>query len=589
VAGRVPEHVIQQIARSVDFVRLAGRYTELKKKGKSYWGLCPFHKEKTPSFSVDPEDSLYFCFGCKEGGNVFTLLQKLEGLTFGEALGKLAAEAGVDISRYRAADGPSRSELGRLRELHELATSFYAKCLQKAKGSETARDYLAARQIGPQSIERWRLGFAPEGWDHFLKCACGRGFEPEELAGAGLAVERQGAPGHYDRFRNRLMFPIADAAGRTIGFGARRLLPEDEPKYLNSPETPLFHKGGCFFGLAQAREAIRTGRTAVVLEGYTDVIMAHQCGVPEALAVLGTALTEEHARTLRRLCDRVVLVFDADEAGQKSAIRSVEVLLNEDLEIRVADLPAEQDPCDYLLERGGDEFRRLIEESRGFFEFRLDAARNGHDTASVDGRMAAFREVAETALKVRDPARRDLIVRRLAHELGMRERSAWAYLDAHSGRRRQRGGKGAGASRKLSAEGSLPSELLGLLLAHPEFAEEAARQPVAEALPECPEKEVIARLFERHAEGGEWESDVFLNSLQDPALASVGSRALAEERGRESRIREATPRERLAGYLDYLARRALLADGAVLPGDDEGIRRYFRQLKEEDKKSAESA
>ncbi|MHC4789738.1 MAG: DNA primase, partial [Planctomycetota bacterium] len=335
MAGRVPEHVIQQIIRSVDFVRLASRYCDLKKKGKSYWGLCPFHKEKTPSFSVDPENGLYYCFGCKEGG---------------------------------------KGEMARLREVNELATSFYEKCLEKGRGCQAAQDYLKQRRISADSVQLWRIGYAPEGWDHFLKCALGRSFEPELLVKAGLALERTGAPGHYDRFRNRLMFPIADGAGRTIGFGARALTPEDEPKYLNSPETPLFNKGRCFFGLSQAREAIRSGKSAVVLEGYTDVIMAHQCEVRETIAVLGTALTEEHARTLGRLCERVVLVFDADEAGRKSAMRSVEVLLNEEMEIRVAGLPAGEDPCDYVLAHGGEAFRRLLAESHGFFEFRLAVA-----------------------------------------------------------------------------------------------------------------------------------------------------------------------------------------------------------------------
>jgi DNA primase len=573
----------------VDFVRLASRYCELKKKGKSYWGLCPFHKEKTPSFSVDPENGLYYCFGCKEGGNAFTLLQKLEGVTFGEALQKLAAAAGIDISQYKTASGPSRSEMSRLREAHELATSFYQKCLEKGRGGETARAYLAERRISAESVQAWRIGYAPDGWDHFLKCAVGRGFEPRLLEKAGLALERQGAPGHYDRFRNRLMFPIADAAGSTIGFGARALKEEDEPKYLNSPETPLFSKGRSFFGLSHAKEAIRSGRTAAVLEGYTDVIMAHQCGAPETIAVLGTALTEEHARALGRLCRRVVLVFDADEAGRRSATRSVEVLLNEDLEIRVADLPAGQDPCDYILAHGGEAFRKRLQESQGFFEFRLAIARNEHDTDTIEGRTAAFREVAETALQVRDPARRDVIVRQLAHELGVRERSAWAYVEQHERRREQRPGRaGRAESAKLSAAKSVASELLGLLLAHPEVVLDAAERLDAAVLPACAEREVLASLLAERSESGDWDARAFLGSLGDPALASAASKAMAEEQAREQRIREATVQDRLEGYLDYLARREMSAARTGVPADDDQLRDYVRKLKEKDRKSARS-
>lgn len=590
MAGRVPEHVIQQIVRSVDFVRLAGRYCDLKKKGRNYWALCPFHKEKTASFSIDPENGLYYCFGCKEGGSVFTFLQAMEGLSFGEALRKLAAEAGVDLRQYETAGGPAQSELTRLREVNELATSFFHRCLEKAKGSETARGFLEQRSTSAASIETWRLGFAPDGWDHFLKCALGRGYEPDVLVKAGLALPRQGTPGHYDRFRNRLMFPIADAGGRTIGFGARALKPEDEPKYLNSPETPLFSKGNCFFGLSQAKEAIRSGKTAVVLEGYTDVIMAHQCGVPESVAVLGTALTEDHGRILSRLCERVILVFDPDEAGRKSAKRSIEVLLNGELEIRVVSLPEGQDPCDYILRHGGDEFRQLLAESQGFFEFRLAAARSEHDTGTVEGRMAALRDVAEVALAVRDEARRDMIVRWIAQELGIRESSAWAYVQRNRSRASRTGASAATAEStdaRLSAEESLPCELLGLLLSHPEFVAEAAERLDVELLRDGPEKALIGELLGRHEDGKPAEAERFLSSVTEPSLASAAARAMAEEKAREQKMTATTVRERFEGYLDYLEEKQFVTT-ATPASDDEQLREYVRRLKEKDKKSAQS-
>lgn len=588
MAGRVPEHVIQQIVRSVDFVRLAGRYCDLKKKGKNFWALCPFHKEKTPSFSVDPENGLYHCFGCKEGGNVFTFLQAMEGLSFGEALRKLAAEAGVDLSQYETTSGPSQSEMPRLREINELATSFFQKCLEKAKASGKARDYLAQRGISTDSAETWRLGFAPEGWDHFLKCAVGRGYEPELIARAGLVIARQGAPGYYDRFRNRLMFPISDASGRTIGFGARALDPGDEPKYLNSPETPLFRKGSCSFGLAQAKEAIRSGKTAAVLEGYTDVIMAHQCGVPETVAVLGTALTEDHGRVLSRLCERVILVFDPDQAGQKSAKRSIEVLLNEDLEIRVVSLPEGQDPCDYIVAHGGEEFRKRLEESQGFFEFRLATARAEHDTATVEGRMAALRDVGEVALAVRDEARRDVIVRWIAQELGIRESSAWAYVARNV--RRPAGATAATADQddgKLSADRSLPRELLGLLLSHPEFVGEAAERLDVELLQDCAEKSLVKDVLSRHGRDETVQAERFLSSLNDAALASAAVSALAEEKAREGKITAVTLRERFEDYVNYLAGRELAATTTPPADDDEQLKQYIRKLEEKDRKSSQ--
>ncbi len=574
--------------RSVDLVRLFGRYCDLKKKGKKFWALCPFHKEKTASFSVDPESGLYYCFGCKEGGNVFTFLQAMDGLSFGEALAKLAAEAGVDLARYRTADGPSRDELARLREVNELATSFYSRCLQKARGSKAARDYLERRSISAASVETWRLGFAPEGWDHFLKCATGRGYEAEVLVKAGLALPRQGAQGYYDRFRCRLMFPIADAGGRTIGFGARALKPDDEPKYLNSPETPLFTKGSCFFGLSQAKEAIRSGKTAAVLEGYTDVIMAHQCGAPECVAVLGTALTEEHGRILSRLCERVILVFDPDEAGRKSAKRSIEVLLDEDLEIRVVCLPEGKDPCDFLVEQGGEEFRKRLDGSQGFFEFRLALARQEHDTSTVEGQTAAFRDVAEVALAVKDQARRDIVVRWIAKELGLRESSAWAYVQQAGRTARGRPDTPAAPAAdqaRLSARNSLPGELLGLLLCNPELIPEAAGRVDLELLRECPERALLGEMLRRNGKGRAFDPDGFVNSVGDPALVSAAARAIAEERARQECITTATTRQRLDDYMTYLEEMRL-ASAAPPGGDDERLKEYVRQLREKDKKSA---
>ena len=593
MAGRVPEHVIEQILRSVDFLRIVGRHCELTRKGKNYWACCPFHEEKTPSFSVDPEKGLYHCFGCKEGGNVFTFLEKTEGLGFGEALKKLAAEAGVDLSRYETEPGPSSDESARLRGLNEMACSFYQQCLLKSKSGQRARDYLAGRKISTKSVEEWRLGYAPEGWEHLLKLAAKRKIGPDQVAMAGLAVQREGAPGYYDRFRNRLMFPIGDSAGRTIGFGARALSDEDQPKYLNSPETPLFSKGRCFFGLAQARAAIRTGRTAVLLEGYTDVIMAHQEGVEETLAVLGTALTQDHARVLERLCERVVLVFDADEAGLKSTLHSIEVLLGGDLEILVATLPAGQDPCDFIVASGGDAFRKRIQEARGFFEYRLALARSQYDTATIEGRMAAFRDVMELAVGVRDEAKRDVIVRHSAQELGISENAAWDYVRRNwtprtAGRAKARQ---AEPRARLSAEQTLPAELLGLLLENPALVPAAAARVDVEELKDCPERQVLGRLLRQRAGEGAPDVGRFVSSLGQPELASAAARAMAEEQVRAKRIASVSAERRLELYLLYLERRQEAASATTTTApealDDEALREMERRLKETDRRSAE--
>ncbi len=582
----------------MDFVRLAARYCQLKKRGKNYWALCPFHKEKTPSFSIDAENGLYHCFGCKEGGNVFSFLQKMEGVSFGEAVRLLAAEAGIDVTSYEGRGAPDEDERVSLREAHELATTFYQKCLEKARGGTRAREYLKGRQISAESVELWRLGYAPEGWDHFLNCATGRGYNADLLERAGLVLARQsGGPGHYDRFRNRLIFPIADTAGRPIGFGARALSPDDEPKYLNSPDTPLFSKGSCFFGLDRAKPAVRSGDTAVVLEGYTDVIMAHQAGVTETLAVLGTALTEQHARTLRRLCSRVILVFDADEAGQKSAARSVEVLLNEELEVRVAELPAGLDPCDYILQHGGEKFRERLEESLGFFEFRMGLARGRHDTGTVQGKTAAFREMVELAAGLRDAAQREMVVQWIADEFRVSPGSVWQHLQRLPGPARARATSTAPDGRPertgLTADDSLPGEVLGLLLAHPDYVPEAVDRLDTEMLRDGPEKTVLERLLGDLDQGSGAETRDVLNSLAEPALASAASRALAEERSRETRVSDAdeNTRERFEGYVEYLkAKRDAAAAELSAPVemlDDRALKAREKELRDRDRQSSQ--
>ena len=535
MAGKVPEHVIQQVARSANIIAIVSRHTNLKQRGKKFWGLCPFHKEKTPSFSVDPEQGLFYCFGCKEGGNVFTFLNKTQGLDFYDALQQLAREAGIDLSHYEGRGGPARDKLDRLRELCELAASFYAKCLEKAKGSDVPRQYLKKRQISDESVARWLLGYAPDGWEHLLEFARRRSIKPHDMEEAGLIVPRSGAEGYYDRFRNRLMFPVRNRQGKIIGFGARALSDEDKPKYLNSPEGPLFTKGECFYGFCEAREAVRSSKTAVIVEGYTDVIMAHQFGVEHVMGVLGTALTESHARTLASLCERVVLVFDADEAGDKSATRSIELLLAEDLEVRVGTLDAGLDPCDFLLARGAEAFRERLEGSEDFFQFRLRRARELHDTTTVNGRAKAFQEVASLALRVRNEAKRDMLIRTIAGELGVAERSAWAYMERTWGRPTSRGSAASAAEpsdskrhAKLYDE-AVALQLVGLLLTNPDLQKRAVSELEIGHLQDCAEKKLLERLLASCKRRGQQTVADFAGGLDDPELGALVAAAVTEE------------------------------------------------------------
>lgn len=598
--GRVPEHVIKQVARSADIVRLIGRYTKLKKRGDSFVGLCPFHKEKTPSFSVDPEQGLYHCFGCKAGGNIFTFLKEVEGLEFYEALQQLAREAGIDLSRYRSESGPSPQKQQDLRGVLELAATFYEKCLQKARGSKRAREYLKERQISDESIERWRLGYSPDGWEHVLNLGGRRDIPPSVLESAGLVKPRSRGQGYYDRFRNRLMFPVRDRNHTPIGFGARALSPEDEPKYLNSPEGPLFNKRRCFYGFCEAREAIRTEKTAVIVEGYTDVIMAHQFGVTSAMAVLGTALTEYHARTLSNLCEQVILVFDADEAGQKSAARSTEVLLAEDIEPRVAGLAEGEDPCEYLLEHGADAFRERLEESENYLQFRLRRAGDEHDLSTIDGRSRAFDEISQLALAVQNEAKRDMLIRRIASELGVTEQSAFAYMERTWQETRRYGSEPDGEQQpeeRLSAQQSLPGELAGLLLDNADLQMRAAEELKLEALREGPDRRLLRTLLEHCRQEGPAVGGEFINQLDDSEMISLATERLAEEQARSRAIASADAQHRYHEYEQCLQRQELRGkkleilrtrpSGPENGGEDEDERlRHYEQMRRQEDQHA---
>jgi len=361
--SRIAEETIQQIRDRADIVGLIGRFVSLKKAGSSYKGRCPFHDEKTPSFNVRPDRGSYYCFGCQKGGNAITFLMEMENLTFPEAVRALGAEVGIEIAEDRS--GP-RGDSERLLAANAVAQACYRAGL--AVPGNPGAAYLAQRGIDADTAERFGLGFAPDRWDTVVQALRAEKIPVEDGVKAGLLSERNSG-GHYDRLRGRVTFPIQDVRGRVIGFGGRAVLPDQEPKYLNTPETPIFRKREAFYGFPAALEAIRRAERSIVVEGYFDRIALDRAGMGEGLATCGTALTEEHARNLQRRSRQVVLLFDGDEAGQRAIERSLEVMLPHGLRVRAATLPAGDDP-DSLLEREGAEaLRRVIDAALPALDF----------------------------------------------------------------------------------------------------------------------------------------------------------------------------------------------------------------------------
>ena len=369
--SRFTPETVERVKEAADIVEIVSAYTELRRAGERHMGLCPFHEERTPSFSVDPREKLYHCFGCGVGGDVIKFVEEKEGLGFPEAVEALADRYGVEVERDaedpRAED--ARRRRARLGELLERTAQFYAAYLWESKEAGKARQYLDSRGLGEEVLRAFGVGYAPSAWDRVLTSGQQAGFSVAELGAVGLAQRGQKG-GHYDRFRARIIFPVRDPRGRVQGFGARALRPDTKPKYLNSPEGELYRKGRTLYGIDRARGAIAKSGRAVVVEGYTDVLAAHQAGIEQAVGVMGTAITPEQVKQLASYTEDVVLALDADRSGQEAMLRAQRVAGSRRLHLRVAAMPAGEDPADILL-TDADKLRGLIDEAMSLPEFQV--------------------------------------------------------------------------------------------------------------------------------------------------------------------------------------------------------------------------
>jgi DNA primase len=390
------------VLAATDIVQVVGASVKLARKGRDFWGCCPFHSEKSPSFKVSPERQFYYCFGCKEKGNVIDFVMKRDRVEFLDALRALGQVAGIEMPKF----GATKEKAGErqvLLDAHSAACSYFERLMAHPEQGAAARQYLEKRGITSDSVSRFQIGLAADAWDGLLRSPVGRKFTPPQLANAGLVKRRDKGEGFYDTFRNRLMFPIRDESGRVIAFGGR-VVPgsEDPAKYLNSPETALFSKSRCVFGLDLAKQKIVETRTAVVVEGYTDVVVAHQLGVTNVVSVLGTAMTEQHVSILRRFADRIVLLFDADLAGDTAVDRAVGLFLTQPVEIAIASMPPETDPDEFLLKEGPEEFGRLLAVATDALAYKWKQLVRRYDASDdLTARQKAVEEYLQTLASAR--------------------------------------------------------------------------------------------------------------------------------------------------------------------------------------------
>lgn len=404
------------LKNSVDIVRVIGEYVRLQKLGGSarYRGLCPFHGEKTPSFYVHADRQFFKCFGCSKGGDVFSFVMEIEGLGFYEAMKLLAEKSGVPMPAPKADFDPASRKKATLQDLHELAAKHFRDVLYSDAG-EQARAYLKKRSVGQKLAEEFGLGFS-DAAGGLTRMFQRQGVEESLLEESGLCLKRNEGPGYFDRFRNRLMFPIWNESGKVIAFGGRTL-GDDQPKYLNSPETPIYRKSHVLYNLHHAREGARKSGRMVLVEGYMDVIGVHAAGVKEVVASCGTALTSQQVRSIKRHADRVVVNFDPDNAGANAAERSIQILLEESLQIRVCSLTGGLDPDEFVKTNGADAYLKELERSPGYFHWLAERARGRFEMKTAEGRMEAFRFLLPAIQKLPDKLERLAVVNDMASYL----------------------------------------------------------------------------------------------------------------------------------------------------------------------------
>jgi DNA primase len=426
----IPDEKVEEVRAAADLVDVAGDYVQLKRSGSRFMGLCPFHSEDTPSFSVDPEKNLYYCFGCGSGGDVFKFVQEIEGVEFVESVRVLADRYGIPLPEEEADAEAANEREAILHALRFAARFFYRQLTQTDRG-EPALEYLRNRGYTPSTIKQFGLGYAPDEWDALLTAAEDEQIDPETLEKAGLVIERNDGSGYYDRYRGRIIFPIFSHIGKVLAF-AGRILDEnkDQPKYINSPETKVYHKKEVLYGLHQAKRAIRQTDEVLLVEGYTDVISLSQAGVENVVASSGTALTEGQVQTLHRYAKRVLLLYDADEAGSRATMRGMDRVLEQGMGAYAVELPEGDDPDDYVQAHGGDAFDEYVKEHRQDLpSFAYQRARRTGELETPEDRVEVQRSIIESVARIPDPNLRREYVTRTSEVAGVPDADLFRMLE----------------------------------------------------------------------------------------------------------------------------------------------------------------
>jgi len=506
----------ERVKQVADIVELIGQFVQLRKTGRNFVGLCPFHAEKAPSFTVSPERQMFHCFGCKKGGDIFAFWMDYHGCTFTEALKDLAQRYNIEYSERDGSEKDKRET--RLREalfrINNEAATYFQKALNHSVKGKSARAYLAKRQLPGELISEFRLGYAPEEWQGLVEFLKHREIDLDVAVKAGLIIPRK-TGGYYDRFRGRIVFPILNLTGQVVGFGGR-VLDNSNPKYLNTPETAVFHKGEVPYGLHAAHRSIREMQRAVIVEGYMDLLALRCHGLQEVVATLGTALTANHVRKLKGYANTVVVVFDSDEAGKSAVLKSAPLFLNEAVSAKAVVLPDGHDPDSFVNRYGLEAFSELLDKALPMLDFYLEQRAMGKD-ASIEEKLGVLKELFPVLSALRSAAQRALYVRRLSERIGIRERVVWSELDAFGSQ-----GSAYDAKRQAQHLNALKAEkryghdlhFLNLLIHHPRSIGELKNCDWRDFLSDPVVLEIVEQLFSRHEQEGEVNPEGLMDELK---------------------------------------------------------------------------
>lgn len=524
---RFSSDLLEEIRNRCDVVDIISEYVHLKPAGKGFKGLCPFHEEKTPSFMVSPEKQLFHCFGCGEGGNVFNFLMKYEKLSFFEAVKMLAQKSGVPLPVDEEKENILHKKKERLYKLNNLVANYYRECLFRTNQGKKVINYFKKRGINDTSVEKYKLGYAPSGWDALSNFLKKKGYSYEELIKAGL-IKKSKIEGKYiDYFRDRIIFPIFNLSGRVIGFGGR-VLDDSLPKYINSPETLVYNKGSNLYSLNFAKEDIRKKNYIIIVEGYTDVLITQQYGFNNIAASLGTALTAKQIDLIKRFTNAVLIAYDADSAGNMATLRSLDLLVKAGLEIKVIDLPQGYDPADFLIKKGSETFQNLINRSLSLIDYKLKLLYSKYSIKIIEGKVKVVKEILPTLNVIGSEVELRAQIKKISEELKLSEEAILIEL-----KRYKRGSRDSSHNFiKLNSEsGNIKAEkiLIGCMLENEEIVRDIFTKLKVEDFTVLLHRQIVTAIEKNLKYDKIVDSQKVIDYLNDDKAAKLISNILMEE------------------------------------------------------------